>query len=123
MTFQSMNVTQSHAKMPDDRFISTHREGVILKADAVTRGCLSGNRYAGMFNLERSFEFNNTADLENNGSGSTSLDGLLKTALDDRFIFVVVLGRRNDKHFAAPASLRERAKTLGFGEGGCFCPG
>ena len=76
-----------------------------------------------MFNLERSFQFNNTADLEYNHAGYRGFDRLSKTTLDYRFIYAVILSSCNDEYLAAPAPFCEGAKTPRFGEGGCFCLG
>ena len=76
-----------------------------------------------MFNLERSFEFDNTADLENDRSRYSSLDRRPKTTLDDRFIDAVILRRCDDKYLAAPAPIGELAQALSFREGGCLCLG
>ena len=73
-----------------------------------------------MFNLERSFQFNNTADLEYNHAGDAGFHRLPKTTLDYRFIYAVILSRCNDEYLAAPPPFSEGTKTLRFGEGGCF---
>jgi len=123
ITFIFMNITQAHTQIPDDGFICTHCEGIIFQADTVTRGCLSCNRYVGMFNLEISFQFNNAADLEHNHAGDAGFHRLPKTSLDYRFIYAVILSSCNDEYLAGPAPFCEGAKTLRFGEGGCFCLG
>ena len=76
-----------------------------------------------MFNLEWSFQFNNTADLEYNHAGYRGFHRLPKTSFDYRFIYAVVLSSCNDEYLAAPAPFSEGTKTLRFGECGSIYQG
>ena len=111
-------VAQTEAHKTDDDVVGSNDEGIVGYADAVARGCLSGNGQVAVLYLQLTLQMDSAAEVEDNGAWPFLADSLTQRTRQWCLVVAIVLERSHMIYIATATSGGVHAETFSSRECG-----